>query len=310
MNDAANQSEPIVLGDGRRPRRVREVDFSRPTKFTPDQQRRFERAHETFCRGASTRLSTQLRNPLLIEVVESDQLTWAAALATAPHPALFVVLGIDELETEIVLAAELPWALRVFERRLGGTGKGSFERDELTEIELAVLTRTFTAIVEQLSLTWADLFGVHLSLRRFEAKASNLHVAQASEPSLTVRFVIRDASQEAAFALAVPHWAIEPVLSKLTGETLDRSAPNAESAEPLRRALAGVDVAVHAQVAALDLRLADVLALEVGSVLPLGVGPDAGVTVCVNSVPVHRARPGRSGGRRAVEILERLTPSR
>ena len=63
--------QPVVLGEGRRPRRVRDVDFSRPTKFTPDQQRRFERAHESFCRGSSTRLSTELRNPLLIEVVDS-----------------------------------------------------------------------------------------------------------------------------------------------------------------------------------------------------------------------------------------------
>ena len=62
----AGQIEPVVLGEGRRPRRVRDVDFSRPTKFTPDQQRRFERAHESFCRGSSTRLSTELRNPLQI----------------------------------------------------------------------------------------------------------------------------------------------------------------------------------------------------------------------------------------------------
>ena len=41
---------------------------------------------------------------------------------------------------------------------------------------------------------------------------------------------------------------------------------------------------------------------------PLGVAPDTGVTVYANSVPIHRARPGSSSGRRAVEILERLEP--
>ena len=56
------------------------------------------------------------------------------------------------------------------------------------------------------------------------------------------------------------------------------------------RALAAAEILAFA--AALNLRLADVLALEVGSVLPLDVTPDAGVTVCVNSVPIHRARPG------------------
>ena len=33
-----------------RPRRVRDIDFSRPSKFTQDQVRRYQRAHDAFCR--------------------------------------------------------------------------------------------------------------------------------------------------------------------------------------------------------------------------------------------------------------------
>ena len=36
-----------------RRRRVHAVDFSRPTKFTADQERRIKRAMETFCRTAT-----------------------------------------------------------------------------------------------------------------------------------------------------------------------------------------------------------------------------------------------------------------
>src|SRR5262245_5973095 len=54
------------------PRRIRTVDFRRPTKFSRDQMRRLEGAHDGFCRGASTRLSAELRTGVEIAVTTSD----------------------------------------------------------------------------------------------------------------------------------------------------------------------------------------------------------------------------------------------
>ena len=60
---------------------MRAVDFTRPTKFTADQERRLKRSLEAFCRTASTRLSAELRVPLELEVINASQLTWANAHA-------------------------------------------------------------------------------------------------------------------------------------------------------------------------------------------------------------------------------------
>ena len=70
--------------DRSRQRRMRTVDFTRPTKFTADQERRIKRALETFCRTASTRLSAELRMPLELEVINVSQLTWGNAHAQVP----------------------------------------------------------------------------------------------------------------------------------------------------------------------------------------------------------------------------------
>jgi flagellar motor switch protein FliM len=50
-----------------------------------------------------------------------------------------------------------------------------------------------------------------------------------------------------------------------------------------------------------------VLALQPGDVLRLDARADEGVTLYAGAVPVpvRRAAPGRSGGRRAVQITER-----
>src|SRR4051794_34104399 len=67
-----------------RKRHMRPVDFSRPTKFTADQERRLKRAMEAFCRTAATRLSAELRVPLELELLNTTQLTWGNAHAQVP----------------------------------------------------------------------------------------------------------------------------------------------------------------------------------------------------------------------------------
>src|SRR3712207_8908002 len=68
---------------GSRPRWLRTVDFSRPTKFTTDQERRLTRAIEAFCRTGSTRMSAE-RVPPELELLDCSQHTWTNASPQAP----------------------------------------------------------------------------------------------------------------------------------------------------------------------------------------------------------------------------------
>jgi flagellar motor switch protein FliM len=54
----------------------------------------------------------------------------------------------------------------------------------------------------------------------------------------------------------------------------------------------------------------EVLALKPGDVLRLNAPAEAGITLFADKVPVHRAKPGRSGSRRAAQVVERLGDAR
>jgi flagellar motor switch protein FliM len=70
--DAAREGRlPEEKPAPQRRRRMRAVDFTRPTKFTAEQERRLRRTLEAFCRTASTRLSAELRVPLELELLTS-----------------------------------------------------------------------------------------------------------------------------------------------------------------------------------------------------------------------------------------------
>ena len=73
----------------------------------------------------------------------------------------------------------------------------------------------------------------------------------------------------------------------------------------MEASLAEVATEVRAEVGAVELRIDDVLAIKPGDVLRLG-SSELGVTLYADEVAVRRAKAGRSGSRRAVQVLERL----
>jgi flagellar motor switch protein FliM len=67
---------------------------------------------------------------------------------------------------------------------------------------------------------------------------------------------------------------------------------------------------LRAEVASRDMVIEDVLALKPGDVLSLNAPADAGITLFADKVPVHRAKPGRSGSRRAAQVTGRVGDER
>jgi flagellar motor switch protein FliM len=306
--DAARRGE-IETKDNdrpaRRPRRVRDIDFTRPTKFTQEQIRRWERGHEAFCRTTGTQLSAELRTPIELELLNVNQQTWFVAVTEVPQPSLYAVLK-TSIGTNALLSCEVRSVMRMIERMLGSGTRSKPAGRELTEIELALARRVFATMISVLSRTWEEILGLSLELVDVESQAQNLQIAPTTEPTLVATIEERADGASSTMSLLVPHRAIEAVADRLGsghyGEQRDL-AVDAESEAALQSALAGVSVELRAEVGALEMTIGDVLALQPGEVVALGARASAGGTLYADVVPMHRIRPGRSGNRRAVEIL-------
>jgi flagellar motor switch protein FliM len=68
-------------------------------------------------------------------------------------------------------------------------------------------------------------------------------------------------------------------------------------------ALRGVEITMRAEVSDTRMAVEDVLGLKPGDVLRLDGQAANGITLYADQVPVHRARPGRSGLKRAAQVL-------
>lgn len=286
-----------------RRRRVRKIDFTRPSKFTTDQQRRLERAHENFCRSVSTRMSAELRAPISVELIDTAQLTWANALDEVPRASVSGIVDVAPIGGRMLITAELTLLLALLDRVLGGmTGDRPGERT-LTDVDRALVRRLFQTLLDELSISFGDLAELQFGLLDLETERAPAQLAPLSEPTLAMTFEFKLGRLSSTMVLLIPHRAIEPVLR--TASTTEHEAElRADAAAAVGDAMGEVIVQLRAEVGSVEMALGDVLALRPGDILRLdGAAEEGAVTLYADAVAMQRAKLGRNGRRRAVGIL-------
>ncbi len=289
---------------------MKTIDFTRPTKFTPDHERRLGRALSAFCRTSSTRLSAELRLPIELEFGEATQLTWSSAHERLAASALCGVVELRPIETQVLLAADAGFVLSGIESLLSGAPEEPPPDRRLSEIDLALAGRLFDDLLGQLTAVWRDLTGTDLALAAIDSPLETSGLAPVSEPTLELAMRARMLGREFALTLLLPHRSIAPVEEQILGHRgQGEEGPDPVTGLRLREAMAGIEVALRAEIAGPQTPAAEVLGLAPGSTLRLGGRVGEGLGLCVEDVRVLRAKPGRSGSRRAVQVLEALDPS-
>ncbi len=309
--DAAREGKlPDEKQTPQRRRRMRAVDFTRPTKFTSEQERRLGRTLEAFCRTASTRLSAELRVPLELELLTSTQLTWANAHTQVPTSSTGAIFIVEPIGTRMLLSAETTLLLGAIELLLGGSiqGIGVKER-RMTDIDQALGRHFFERLLAQLTTIWTDVAGLSLTLENMDQHMETAQMVSVSEPTLSLMMEARLQGTSATLALLIPWGAIAPVAEQF-GSREDSHARDDANERSVATAVGSVEMTLRAEVASIELPIEAVLALKEGDVLRLNAPSSSGVTVYADTVPVHTGKPGRSGSRRAVQITGRVEDDR
>jgi flagellar motor switch protein FliM len=289
-----------------RRRRMRAVDFTRPTKFTSEQERRLGRTMEAFCRTATTRLSAELRVPLELEMLNSTQLTWANAHAQVPGSSTAAIFEVQPIGTRMLLSTENALLLGAIELLLGGSIDGGVKERRMTDIDQALGRHFFERLLAQLTLIWTDVAGLSLRLETVDQHMETAQMVSVSEPTLSLMMEARLAGVSATLALLIPWSAIAPVADQFAARDDGRGTRSDEDATSVRRAVGDVEMTVRAEVAAIEVPIETMLALKEGDLLRLNAPASGGITLYAHKVPVHTGKPGRSGSRRAVQVTGRI----
>lgn len=282
-----------------RRRRVRKVDFSRPAKFSIEQERRLRRSHEGFCQTAGTRLSGEARGTVDVEVIGVEQLNWTDGVLQLGQGAVAALVDVTPLGTRLLLSADRQMVLTFIERMCGGTLDGTPEDRRLTEIDVALSQRLLEHLVDLLSPVWNELMGVGLQFAALELDPQASAIARPSEPTLMLAIEVALGKATFGLRLLVPYVSIAEVASQFASSEVEEIEGTGD-ADCIKHALNDVEIQLRAELTATEMTAVQLLKLQVGDVLHFTDG--SGVTLFAGAVPVHRGVAGAHGHDRAVQV--------
>ena len=207
----------------------------------------------------------------------------------------------------VVNPALLAALLQVF---FGGSAQrtAAISGRDLSAIEQRVLERMGARVLHDLQEAWRPVVPMECSFVRSETNPLFAAIALAQELVLRLEVeVIFPGAEEARLAVIIPNGALDPVRQHLQATSHEeREAPEERWGERLRTILAEAELEVSAELGKRAMRVADVLRLKTGDVIPLGTGREGPVVVRVEGHPRFLGAPGIAGSFNAVRVTGRI----
>src|SRR3954463_14459871 len=259
---------------------IRVVDFRRTVKFKAEHQDRLKRAVETFCRVASTRLTSELRSATELELLQVEQGMWSRVHAELTASSLCAVIATAPDRPPIILSCEQPLVLEAVDRLLGSDGRTDVVERPLTDVDRLIARRFITTLTTCLGSAWKEMCTEDLELQRVMSYEQVADLAAIEEPTLVLTIESKMDRASTVMTLLVPFNAIGALLARM------RSAPppDPRSGQAVAASLRDIAVELRAEVGETTLTAEQVLQLEPGDVITLDTAAEGAVMLYADRV--------------------------
>src|SRR5216683_4741358 len=141
-------------------RQIKLYDFRRPDRFSKEHIRAIQNIHETFARVTASSLSSYLRSATTVSLSSIEQVVYDEYIHQLANPTLVNLIELQPLAGRIVVEMNMNLGLAMLDRMMGGAGQVNARRNELTDIEMALLRSLGATVSAGLKDGWtavADL---------------------------------------------------------------------------------------------------------------------------------------------------------
>ncbi len=279
-----------MVGEDRRRKEVAQRDFRQPRRLDQEGIATVRRLVSRALAGVDKHLTATLRASHPLALVDASETSAEGLLAQARAPLAMARFEVDGQPGWV--RWDVPTAVTCIERVLGSSSGSASER-RLSRTERRMLCELLGGVVRPV----ADALGVRCE--RFASIGEPADIGSWRDGARggdahRLRIEIGYERPEGASAFEI--WM--PGVSRAPGLT----GASCEAASALPEHLCAVDVVVSASLGAVEVRLADLLALDPGDVIPLEAPAGAPIELCVDGRAVATAELGARKGRRVVRI--------
>lgn len=303
-------------GSARAARRQRSepklYDFRRQSTLSREHVRTMQIVQETFARGFSTMLASQLRSVTSVTIRSIEQRSYDEYIRDLANPNLITMLSLAPLSGAAIFQLPLEIAFCAVELMMGGAGHDEHPSRPLTELELQLIRGIIDRALPEMRYAFEPVVATEPKIVSQESNPQYAQIAAPTDMVIVVAFDVRIESISGLATLCIPFSSLQPHLEALSATSLygsQNTVNMAETRERLQEHVGETPVTVSAQFRPLEMTASDIVQLRVGDIVPLSHPLDEPLTLLVGDIPTYHARIGRRNRRLAVLIDERVDPN-
>lgn len=288
-------------------RSVVAYDFKHPNRVSKDQIRTLENMHDNFAGHFGSALSTIMRTIADVDLVSVDQITYSEFIMSLVSPSCTYTFAAPPLEGVCLVDFNPTLTFSVIDRMFGGHGKIMETERELTGIERSVMATLVQRLYVELSKSWEHLVKIEIDQKTFETNPQFIQIVPPGETVVVISFQVKLFQSTGLLTICYPYVSLEPIVTKLSAQNwIDATKKKNQDLdrEINSKNLQEVATTVAAVLLETRLKMRDFLELRVGDIVPSEKKIDQPMELTVNTRKKYAARPGLSGKKRAVEVLE------
>jgi flagellar motor switch protein FliM len=305
-----SSSEPTPESQSSESDRLRSVvvyDFKHPNRVSKDQIRTLENMHDNFAGHLGSALSSMLRSIVDVDLVSVDQITYSEFILSLVSPSCTYTFAAPPMDGLCLVDFNPTLTFSIIDRMFGGHGKILETERDMTGIEQSVMTRVSARLYADLQQSWEHLVKIEIEQRSFETNPHFIQIVPPGESVVVISFQVKLFQSTGLLTICYPYMSLEPIISKLSGQNWMDATKKKNLDEDRLTTLNNLQ-SIQADVAAVlcrtKIKVRDFMALSCGDTIRSDMKMNMPIEILVNDRRKYVARPGVSGKKRAIQVIE------
>ena len=287
--------------------KIKDYDFARPAKFSKEHLRTLEIIFEHFGRLVANNFPAYLRKNVQVDVMNSEAVTYSEFSNALSNPALLGIVDFAPLNGNVLIELASNLGFTIIDRMLGGLGEPLDKTRDFSEIELSVLERIFTILVDLLREPWENVLSIHPRLERIETNPQFAQIISPSEMIAIVTINMAIGNVEGLMNICLPFMTLEDIMDKLNTKywfSTMQSKDEASYDEVIETIINKAQIPIKALLGKSSISVMDFINLQVGDIIKLDSHVDEELSVYVGNIVKFKALPGSGTETYAVKVTE------
>ena len=270
----------------------------------------YEIINERFARLLRIGLFNFIRRTVDIAVGPVKVIKFSEFIRNLVVPTNLNIIHMKPLRGTALMVFEPNLIFLIVDNLFGGDGRyhTRVEGRDFAETEQRIIRRLLSVVFEEYEKSWKSVYPVQFEYIRSEMNPQFASIATPNEVVVCVSFDLDLGGNGGEFHVCIPYSMVEPIrdllYSALQGEHMDVDKRWVRS---LSKQIQGAEVELVANLGQAKVTFEQILSMQVGDVIPIGI-PET-VTAQVDNVPVMECRYGIINGQYALRVNSMLSPT-